>query len=162
MIITYRQIQPEDKEFLREMLFQAIFVLPGEGPYDRSILELPAISKYIDNWGRKDDFGIIVSLSGVPVGATWARLFDSDEKGFGFVDEDTPELTIAIKEEYRNKGLGKTLMGKFFQLAVEKGYSRVSLSVDKRNPAYRLYKKLGFVITGGTSQSPTMIKELMI
>ncbi len=161
MNISFRSIKPDDKEFLREMLYQALFVPPGQEPYDRSVLELPEISKYIDNWGTKDDFGIIASVSHGPVGAVWARLFDKYEKGFGYVDDQTPELSIAIEKEYRNKGLGRMLMEEIFLMAIERGYRKVSLSVDIINPAFRFYQELGFIINGGTDESPTMVKELV-
>ncbi len=58
MEISFRPIQPDDKGFLREMLYQSVFVPPGQDPYDRSILDLPEISRYLDNWGTKNDFGM--------------------------------------------------------------------------------------------------------
>ena len=119
------------------MLYQAVFVPPGQEPYDRSILELPEIAKYIANWGRKHDFGLIARVDDVPAGAVWIRLFDASEKGFGFIDEQTPELSIALEAAYRNKGLGKMMMEKFFRRAFEQGYRNVSLSVDRINPAFR-------------------------
>jgi GNAT superfamily N-acetyltransferase len=161
MLLNFRTIKSDDKEFLREMLYQAVFVPPGQNPYDRSILDLPDISRYISNWGTKDDFGLMACINDEPIGAVWARLFDLSEKGFGYVDDQTPELTIAIIGEYRNKGIGRILMEKFFLLAIEQGYSKVSLSVDQRNPAFGFYQRLGFVIEGGTDQSPTMVKKLV-
>ena len=162
MNINLRPITPKDRDFLRQMLYLSVFVPPGAAPYDRSIVQLPEISKYIDGWGtKKDDFGIIACISDVPAGAVWARLFGESGKGFGFVDDKTPELVIAIMEGFRNKGLGKMLMEQFFLMAIERGYRKVSLSVDKINPAFRFYQRLGFVTKGGTDQSPTMVKVLM-
>ena len=33
---------------------------------------------------------------GFPIGAAWSRLFARDEPGFGFVDEQTPEVAIVV------------------------------------------------------------------
>lgn len=162
MDISFRPIQIDDKPLLREVLYLAVFVPPGHPPYERSILDLPEISRYIDNWDENRDFGLLASVSDELAGAAWARLFSPPDKGYGYVDEQTPELTIALYEQFRNKGLGEMMMQRLFLMAIERGFTKVSLSVDKINPAFRLYERLGFQIAGGSPESPTMVKELKV
>jgi hypothetical protein len=90
------QIGPVDESILRDFLFHAIFVPDGEQPLDRNVLELPEISKYMDNWGRDGDFGLKLLHKNRAIGAIWCRLFPAEEPGYGFVREDIPELTMAI------------------------------------------------------------------
>jgi len=160
MNITYRAITSTDFSFLKEMLYETIYVPEGEDPYPISILELPEISKYISNWGRQGDFGFIASINNSPVGAAWARLFNEQNKGYGFVNAETPELSIAIKQSYRSKGIGNQLMKQMIALAKEKGYKQLSLSVDKRSRAVLLYKKLNFEIIDDLETAYTMLLKL--
>ena len=81
MSIFYRQASINDYHFLREMLYEALFVAEGEKPLPKSTLDLPEISKYIENWASPGDFGIIAGDGEEPIGAVWGRLFKSTNKG---------------------------------------------------------------------------------
>jgi len=135
-----RQATPSDEPFLREMLYLALFVPPGEAPLPRSVLSNPAIGRYVDGWGtRSGDSGLIALVNGVPVGAAWLRCFPASEPGYGFVNEETPELSAAVLPTHRAKGIGSRLVDQLLQ-----GVDATSLSCDPANPARRLYIRLGF------------------
>ena len=104
--------------------------------------------------------GLIVEANHERVGAIWGRLFTSKQPGYGFIDEKTPELSMAIKEEYRGTGIGTILLEEFLSIAREKGYRRLSLSVDMRNRARALYQKAGFKIAGEQGTAFVMKKNL--
>ena len=156
MSIIYRQASINDYHFLREMLYEALFVPEGEKPFPKSILDLPEISKYTENWASPGDFGIIAGDGDEPVGAVWGRLFKSNNRGYGYIDDKTPELTMAVKNSYRNRGIGAELMRRFLILAKEKGHKAVSLSVDKRNRAAGFYREIGFKIINEAETAYTM------
>ena len=156
MSIIYRQASINDYHFLREMLYEALFVPEGEKPFPKSILDLPEISKYIESWTPPGDFGIIAGDGDEPVGAVWGRSFNSTNKGYGYIDDKTPELTMAVKNNYRNRGIGAELMRRFLILTKEKGYKAVSLSVDKRNRAANFYREIGFKIINEAETAYTM------
>ncbi len=158
--IQFREINAADYPFLREMLYQAVFVPPGHEPYDKSIIDLPEISKYIEGWNDSRDFGILCYNQEEQLGAIWGRLFTIHNKGYGFVDAETPELTMAVISDFRNHGIGTRLMQRFLQQARKKGYHSVSLSVDMRNRAFDFYKRMGFIIVEETNGSATMKKQL--
>jgi [ribosomal protein S18]-alanine N-acetyltransferase len=155
-----RLIHQRDYSFLRKMLYEAIFVPRGEKPLPETIIDLPEIAKYIDNWGRKGDFGLIIYDNNKPFGAIWCRLFSDDHKGYGYVDSNTPELSMAIKENYRNRGFGTKLMNRIVFLARENGFKALSLSVDKRNRAASFYIRTGFEIVNEAGTAYTMKKVL--
>ncbi len=159
MDISYRQISEVDHFFLREMLYEALFVPEGEKPFPKYILDLPEISKYIEGWGSRD-FGIIAQDGAELIGAVWGRFFMSADKGYGYVDDRIPELTMAVKNRYRNMGIGGEMMNKFFLLAKKNGLYAVSLSVDKRNRAAGFYLKMGFSIIDEAKTAYTMKKLL--
>lgn len=129
-----------DEPFLWEMLYLALFVRPGEPPHPRSVLSDSRVARYVKGWGtRAGDSGFIAVVDGTPVGAAWLRCFSSSEPGYGFVDERTPELTIAIVPAWRVKGIGSLLMERLLQRV-----RAASLSCDPANPAWRLYLRFGF------------------
>jgi len=152
--------QAMDRRFLRNMLYEAIFVPERQKAFSKSIINLPELSRYFEEWGRPGDFGIVAINNGRRVGAVWCRQFEVNSKGFGFVDGHTPELTIALKRKYRDRGIGTGLMREMLAFAREKGYKAISLSVDTRNRATDLYIREGFEIVERQEYSMTMKRVL--
>lgn len=106
-----RPLIPEDEPFLWEMLYQAIYIPPNTTPPPRDIVNQPELAKYVRNWGHPNDSGFVaidVKMR-TPIGAVWLRLFTNDSKGYGYIDDTTPELSIAVAEVYRGKGIGTRL-----------------------------------------------------
>ncbi len=140
-----RSTSLKDQQFLWDMLYECIFILEGEEPPSKDIVNKPELSKYVEGWKKKDDIGLIVYeiKSSKPVGAVWIRIFSEENRGYGFISEEIPELSIAVIREYRGKGLGTLLLKNLFKIIKGK-YQSVSLSVSKINHAIKLYKRLGF------------------
>jgi ribosomal protein S18 acetylase RimI-like enzyme len=142
------------------MLYQAIYVPAGADPFPRDIVTRPEISRYAECWGQQDDLGFIAvnEETPSPIGATWIRLLKDAAKGYGYVDETIPELTIAVTPEYRGQGVGTKLLDRLIAEAKNR-YKAVSLSVSPDNPALRLYQRLGFEVVATSGGSLTMIKR---
>ena len=68
---------------------------PGKGP--------GPVARYVKGWGKPGDTALIAVDDGFPVGAAWYRLFTRDHPGYGFVDEETPELAIAVVPNRRGE-----------------------------------------------------------
>jgi len=102
--------------------------------------DLP-VARYVNNWGRPGDTGLVAWENG-PIGAAWYRLFKGSAPGFGFVDEQTPELTIAVVPSRRGSGLGGDLMQALLDRARLEGYGAISLSAEKGMT--KLYEHHGF------------------
>ena len=100
--------------------------------------------RYVENWGRRGDAAVIALDDGFPVGAAWYRLFKRDAPGYGFVDEQTPELSIAVVPSRRGHGFGGELMDALLARARADGYTSISLSVASDSPAVALYERYGF------------------
>lgn len=151
-------IQPlklEDEPFLWEMLYQAIYVPEGQTTLPREIVKIPELARYVQGWGREGDCGsLCINLTSQPIGAVWLRLPIGDYKGYGYVDDDTSELSIAVFPEYRGQGLGTQLLTHLF--ASEYGQLSISLSVSVDNPAVRLYERFGFKTVSRSDGSLTM------
>lgn len=142
-----RRTTGDDDAFIRRMLEETMNWDPSR-PRE-TVVEIarryPEITRYADGWGRPGDEGFIAEEEGEPIGAAWFRVFSADRPGFGFIDEETPELAIALVPEARGRGVGTELLEELFQLARERGHARISLSVEIVNPARALYERFGFV-----------------
>ena len=131
----------QDIPFMRDMLRHAYYARWG------TEADVP-LERYVAGWGRPGDTALVAIDEFQPVGVAWYRLFPADEPGYGFVDENTPELTIAIVPSRRGKGLGEQLLTALLDEAREQGRSEISLSVEPDNPAIRLYEQHGFTQVG--------------
>jgi GNAT superfamily N-acetyltransferase len=158
--LIIREMRPAEYFFLQEMLYQAIYVHKGEDQFPREIIHLPEIWHYISGFGREHDYCFVAEFDGELVGAIWSRLFSADEKGYGYVDESTPEVSMAVDYAYRNRGIGGQLLKTMLAKMKSLNYKAVSLSVDIENYAYQLYLKNGFEDVHRVDKSMTMIKKL--
>ncbi len=148
----------EDEEFLWGMLYQAIYTPEGETRPSKDILNEPNIAQSLKGWGRKGDTALIaITEDHMPIGAVWVRLFDETNKTYGYIDDNTPLLGMALLPDFRGKGIGKALLGEMLKVAKESGFSRVSLSVDPNNTALHLYEKFGFKKVGVDGTSWNMV-----
>jgi ribosomal protein S18 acetylase RimI-like enzyme len=116
----------------------------------------------VKGWGRPGDTVLIAIDEGFPVGAAWYRLFRRDAPGYGFVDEETPELAIAVVPSRRGRGIGESLLEALCERARADGYRALSLSVERENPALvSFYEEHGFdVLEDGDEHSLTMRRAL--
>lgn len=158
--IKYRDIRVEDYSLLREFLYQAIFIPEGATRPERSVIDLPEISKYIEDWDEYNDFGLLAFEDDKALGVIWGRKFSKEKHGYGFIDELTPEISMAVDFPYRNKGIGTILLQRIIDLARERGFNKLSLSVDRRNPAYNLYRRTGFIVARETEADYIMTLDL--
>jgi len=160
MSYTIRLLEPNDESFLWEMLYQAIYVPTGTTPLPREIIYQPELAKYVQDWTTHDIGLIAISESNqTPIGATWIRLFDINNPGYGYINDETPELSIAVLPEYRNQGIGTRLILDLLERITD-FYPAVSLSVSSDNPALRLYQRLDFEVISQFDNSVTMKKKL--
>jgi GNAT superfamily N-acetyltransferase len=159
-LFEYRPLTPHDQWFVWEMLYEAIYALPGAARPPRSILDLPEISRYAEGWGRPGDFGFAAVQGDTPAGAAWLRLFAVESPGYGFVAAEIPELSIAVLPGWRGQGIGTQLLKRLAAWRVADGsppYPAVSLSVAAANPAVRLYTRAGFKILREEGDSLVMV-----
>ena len=146
-----RAAGPHDVRFLRDMLRHAYHWRLSEST------ERP-VYRYVRNWGRPGDAGVIALEGPHAYGAAWYRLFTEDEPGFGFVDEQTPELTIAVVPSRRGKGAGAELLEALLERARADGYTAISLSAAKGQTSF--YEQHGFETVAETPHAVTMLARL--
>lgn len=127
-------------------------------------LKLPGVAKYLEEWGRPGDFGVVaIDPSGRRLGAAWYRFFTAQNPGYGYISDDIPEITIGVSPGARGRGVGKALLEALCKGAREQGVKAIGLSVDRENAAAILYERVGFVNAGiveASETSKTMIRHL--
>lgn len=158
--IVIRPINQSELPLLEEMLYEAIFIPEGVEKPPRDIIKNPDLCRYVQDFGREGDQCLVAEISGNTFGAIWTRLFTESEKGYGFVDEKTPELSMAVCAPFRHKGIGKLMLKCMIRQLTEYGYGRVSLSVDWQNYACDFYLKQGFEVYESTDKSAILICRL--
>ena len=127
-----RRGDANDTAFLRDMLRHAYY-WRWEEP---ELRDLP-VSRYVEGWGRPGDRALVLIEGFQPVGAAWYRLFSEAQPGYGFVDEQTPELTIAVVPSRRGRGYGAELLTSLLAQAKEDGYERCEPQRGARQPRAR-------------------------
>lgn len=156
--MLFRRLKLEEAEILPYMLYEAIFVPEGVEPYPFEVIYNPGLYGYIDSWGvNPTDLAIVCEIEGIIVGAVWGRIMF----GYGYIDDFTPEISLAVYEGYRNLGIGTRLL-----LEIEEAYraldlKALSLSVDRLNRAYWLYERNGFQYYTETETAFIMKKDLV-
>ena len=105
----------------------------------------PEFHHYTVLISERGDFGIVAEVAGEPIGVVWAQLLGADDPGYGFVDEQTPELCLWVDPSSRRLGVGRCLLRALQADARRRGVARLSLSVEHGNFAAHLYAAEGFV-----------------
>jgi len=155
-----RSLVKDESSYLRKMLFLAIYVPPGEDPPNINLLDTSELARYYENWGRFGDLAMALTHSKEDlIGACWIRLHKKSNAGYGYVDDSIPEMNVAIIPKYRGLGLGTQLIGALLDSVKKEGFKKISLSVDRRNPAINLYKRLNFKEVK-SGNNPTMLLYL--
>jgi GNAT superfamily N-acetyltransferase len=121
--------------------------------------EIP-LSRYVDGWGRAADTAVVAAEGTNRWGAAWYRSFRAAAPGYGFVDEQTPELTIAVVPSKRRHGVGQELLDGLLARARADGVTRLSLSVQTGSDAVVFYERNGFAPVGEPDGALTMLRTL--
>jgi len=160
-VVTIRSASQADEAFLQAMSALTGSWRPGPSPSGPEELAAdPHHARYLEGWGREGDAGIVAEQNGRPVGAAWYRTFSVSEPGYGFLDPETPEISIAVDPDQRGRGVGTALLRALCERARRDGIAALSLSVERDNPALQLYERLGFVEVEGTADACTMRVDL--
>lgn len=146
MELSYRPLEPNEYRLLKDFLYHAIYIPEGVAPPDRSLVESPELRKYYETFGREGDNSLLAVHNQQILGAIWGRVWKESEKGYGFIREDYPEISLSVLPLYRGLGIGKQLLDRYIEWAKKNNLPGLSLSVSKDNYAVRLYEKAGFIV----------------
>ena len=91
--ILIRELKECEYSVLSDFLYEAIFVPEGATPPDKSIITLPELQIYVQNFGKNEgDAALAADSDGRIVGVVWVRIMND----YGHVDDETPSLAISL------------------------------------------------------------------
>lgn len=152
-----REMQQAEYPLLENFLYEAIFIPDGVEPPPKSIIYRPELQVYISEFGKnKHDIALVADINGKIVGAVWVRIMND----YGHIDDKTPSFAISVYKEYRGKGIGTALMSEMLAILKKHGYKQASLSVQKKNFAAEMYRKLEFKTIDENEEEYLMVKKL--
>lgn len=155
--INIREIRKDEYKLLDNFLYEAIFIPKGEEKPPREIIKNEELQVYTKDFGLfKDDNCLVAEVNDKVVGACWTRIMND----YGHIDNETPSFAISLYEEYRGMRIGTKLMKEMLKLLKEKGYSKASLSVQKKNYAVKMYENVGFKIVSENEEEYIMVCNL--
>ncbi|GLV59297.1 hypothetical protein KDH_61240 [Dictyobacter sp. S3.2.2.5] len=141
----------EDQQFLTLMCYLSAFPMRHcrmSGCDAELVARLPQIAPWRSGWGRPGDIALLAvdTMTRRRLGAIWCRLFSSpDDFVPGFYASDIPIIALAVEVHARRRGIGQSLLSTLKQIASQRGYSALSLSVSTNSPARRLYERNSFI-----------------
>jgi GrpB-like predicted nucleotidyltransferase (UPF0157 family)/ribosomal protein S18 acetylase RimI-like enzyme len=161
MVYAYRLIDSTEYGVLKDFLYEAIFVPEGAEPPPHDVIYSPALHRYVEDFGKQGDVCYVCASDGRIIGAAWSRILDEpSNRGYGNAGAGIPELAISVLPEVRGHGIGTELLKRLHTALAELGYKRISLSVQKANPALRLYERCGYKVFKEQETDCIMVKRL--
>ena len=159
---TIRAAGAGDLWFLREMFGLAANWDPAasDRPFAEIVADGTIMVRYIEGWGRVGDVGVIAETTDGSVGAAWRRFYTSAEPGYGYVADGIPEVSIGVRPAWRGQGIGGALLEALADEARRGGLAALSLAVETRNPAYRLYLRHGYRLVRSTEEDYVLQLDL--
>jgi GNAT superfamily N-acetyltransferase len=101
-------------------------------------LAAPRLARYVEGWGRPGDAATLAEdLNQMPIGAAWYRHFRPDAPGHGFIDAAIPEISLAVRANWRGRGIGTALLTALLTIARAEGVAALSLSVERDSDSRR-------------------------
>lgn len=140
-----RTLAEYEYDILPIFLYNAIPQDNEEDLLDISVIREERFQKYIEKFGKEDDYAIVWEKDGQIAGLAWTRLFDEANKGFAYISDDIPELTVSILPGYNVQKISAELIEVISNELRIKGYDKVSVSVSENDEMLDVYTKYDFV-----------------
>ncbi len=159
-VLVLRLARPDDEPFLRRMIYEAAVRPDAPRPPVEDVLSNPRNARFVVDWGRSGDLGVIAEDAGAPVGAAWLRAHGGDEYAPGYAGEPVHQMAIAVAAPHRGRGWGRRLLERLLEEADQLGVREVQLTVGLANTAaVHLYESLGFSIMTSDGRSARMRRQ---
>ena len=157
--MAIRALTQDDRTLLREATL-ANMNWNGTGFTFADVDGSDEFAHYFRNFPSGGDFGFVDEQDDQVRAVAWLIFLTAEDPGYGFVDIETPELSIMTFTNFRGRGIGSALLAELISTARARGLTGISLSVEDGNGARRLYDRSGFRVVGRNGGSDTMFLNL--
>ena len=133
-----RRLNKSEVSLLKEFTYLAVYVPQGVIIPPKSIVELPELRVYYQDFGKQaGDVCLVAEADNKIVGAVWTRIVND----FAHIDDNTPSLAIAVAKESRGKGVGTRLLNKMLDVLKDRlrGKENLSIGLYYDVPSRRFY-----------------------
>ena len=147
MQFSIRPVTSDDIPFLWDMIYCASRMPEDGATSSEAAKHEPHVNIYVKDWGWCGDCGVIAydPRAFRKLGAAWIRYLTDDRSHYGYYDDRTPELAIAVLPEVTGQGVGSALLSHLIG-TVKAEVPAIVLTVRSDNPAKNLYERFGFVV----------------
>ena len=90
-----RELKVSEIRLLRTFLYEAIYQPSNRDKLPVNIIDTPELYLYIKDWGKANDYCLVLEIANITVGAIWIRFL---KNGYGYINDTIPELCIKIFE----------------------------------------------------------------
>lgn len=160
---TFRQLREVEHDRLPIFMYNAV-IHPEDKLLETDVVYEEHYHKYIKDFGREGDFALVCEDDGRVSGIIWVRLFKEEDKSFGFVDENTPELTLSVLAGYNEQAIGKELIELLMNELKIRGVKQVSTSICENHEIFDVYTLVGFKEVErkncGNDKRVTLVREI--
>ena len=129
----------------------------GQRFTERDLTSRSDFRRYTQLDVERGDFGLVAECAEETAAMAWALFLPATAPGYGHLDESTPEVSLWVREDFRGRGVGRSLLRQLKQEAVDRGVARLSLSVEVGNFARLLYESEGFAAVPDRSDHGVMV-----
>ncbi len=160
MNIRLRKSKPSDIQFMREMLYEAVFWRPNPNkPSLKEGLADPGVRNALVDWGEREGDAAVITL--MIQSQSERPGIDSTQMttASGYMDKTVPVIVIAVHNNYRRQGIGEKMIEWLIDHASKHSIQELSLMVSKDNHAIMLYRKCGFLEYADTGDSLLMLRK---
>lgn len=142
MNITLYFLRSSEQKIVTDMLHYAMRL----DEVSKTLSDIPKLAIYDEFYGfTTKDLGLYALVDNQLVGAAWVRRLNSDHGSNGYIDDNTPQLIMAVLPEFRGHGIGSAMIE---QLCIEVAalYHQITLSIVEGARAINFYERHGFVL----------------
>jgi GNAT superfamily N-acetyltransferase len=154
--VDIQPVSPDDLDFLAEMTLLAAF---PPGPLPAGAAAMPHARRWVEEWGKPGDAGVVAWLDEVRVGAAWCRIHVERVLAQDAYGGPLAELAIAVVAGHRRRGVGGRLLEGLAEEAAAAGHPGLSLTVNLRNPGLALYERAGYRVHERDGDRLVMVKS---